>query len=180
MAQTEKEIIKQLQKLLEDGGSDYRSILKLSSELSKKDKNFQRFFIDAKTLIHLGRDSIKDHTTALIELVKNCYDADAKNVDVEIISKGKKPIIRVADNGFGMTRDQLLNNWLRIGFSNKRQSKMSELGRRRTGEKGIGRISTDRLGAQIELISKTESDGLVGLKVNWDEFDSEGKCKSSD
>lgn len=175
MALTEKEIIKKLQDLLKDGGSDYRAILKLSNELSKLDPNFQRFFIDAKTLIHLGRDSIKDHTTALIELVKNSYDADAHNVDIEILCAKGNDVIRVADNGFGMTKDQLMNNWLRIGFSGKRISKVSELGRRKTGEKGIGRISTDRLGAQIELISKTKSDGLVGLKVNWDDFDTEGK-----
>jgi len=173
MPQTEKQIIEKLQKLLEDGGSDYRAIVKLSNELSKKDKNFQRFFIDAKTLIHLGRESIKDHTTALIELVKNSYDADSNNVDVEISQNSN--IIRIADNGFGMTREQLLNSWLRIGFSSKRQSKMSDLGRRKTGEKGIGRISADRLGAKLELISKTESDGLVGLKVNWDDFEVEGK-----
>jgi signal transduction histidine kinase len=170
---TEKQIIEKLQGLLKDGGSDYRAILKLSNELSRRDKNFQRFFIDAKTLIHLGRESIKDHTTALIELVKNSYDADAKTVDVEISQSSDT--IRIADNGFGMTKDQLLNNWLRIGFSDKRQSKMSDLGRRKTGEKGIGRISADRLGAKLELISKTKSDGLVGLKVNWDDFEIEGK-----
>lgn len=175
MASTEKEIIVKLQSLLAEGGSDYRTILKLSSELSKKDKNFQRFFIDAKTLIHLGRESIKDHTTALIELVKNSYDADAYNVDVEILCSGSSDLIRIADNGFGMTKEQLLQSWLRIGFSAKRISKMSGLGRRKTGEKGIGRISADRLGAKLELISKTENDGLVGLKVNWDDFDIEGK-----
>lgn len=175
MSQTEEQIIKKLQLLLKNGGTDYRAILKLSNELSKKDKNFQRFFIDAKTLIHLGRESIKDHTTALIELVKNSYDADANNVDVEIKCSNKSDIIRIADNGFGMTRDQLLNSWLRIGFSDKRTSKMSSLGRRKTGEKGIGRISADRLGAKLELISKTETDGIVGLKVNWDDFDIEGK-----
>ncbi len=175
MSQTEEQIIKKLQDLLADGGSDYRAILKLSSELSKKDKNFQRFFIDAKTLIHLGRESIKDHTTALIELVKNSYDADANNVEVEILCAGNSDIIRIADNGFGMTKDQLLNSWLRIGFSAKRESKMSDLGRRKTGEKGIGRISADRLGAKLELISKTKSDGIVGLKVNWDDFDIDGK-----
>ncbi len=175
MAHTENEIKQKLQELLKEGSSDYRAILKLTNELSKHDKKFQRFAIDAKTLIHLGRDSIKDHTTALIELVKNCYDADANHVDVEVLCKDGKNIIRVSDNGFGMTREQLLNSWLRIGFSSKRESKLSELGRRRTGEKGIGRISTDRLGAKLELITKTESDGLIGLKVNWDEFDVEGK-----
>lgn len=174
MSKNAHEILEEIQKLIGKGDSDYRAIYKLSNELSKLDPKFQRFTIDAKTLIHLGRDSIKDHTTALIELVKNSYDADAYNIDVDIFSNTKNNI-RVADNGFGMTAEQLLNNWLRIGFSDKRQSKISDLGRRKTGEKGIGRISTDRLGANLELRSKTESDGIVGLKINWDEFDAEGK-----
>jgi len=175
MAQTVKEIREKLQNLLSVDNPDYRTILKLSKELSKLDEKFQRFFVDAKTLIHLGRDSIKDHTTALLELVKNSYDADAQNVIVEVLSKNGNDLIRVADNGFGMTREQLINSWLQIGFSNKRISKTSETGRRKTGEKGIGRISTDRLGAYIELITKTKSDGIIGLRVNWDEFDTEGK-----
>lgn len=169
--QTQEEILTELKNLLENNGSDYRAIANLSNKLSKLDPNFQRFSIDAKTLIHLGRDSIKDHTTALIELVKNSYDADAFNVDVEISNE----LIRISDNGFGMDRNQLLNNWLRIGFSSKRESKVSQLGRRKTGEKGIGRISADRLGANLELISKTPENILIGLKVNWDDFDIEGK-----
>lgn len=165
----------EIKSLTETEPIDFQLILKKSNELSKYDKSFQRFYVDAKTLIHLGRDSIKDHTTAMLELVKNSYDADAKNVEVEIYSKDGSDFIRVADNGFGMTEDELINYWLRIGFSNKRKSKISQEGRRKTGEKGIGRISTDRLGAYLELITKSKDNPVVGLKVNWDDFDTEGK-----
>ena len=116
----------------------------------------KQFTIDARTIIHLGRESIKDHTTALLELVKNCYDADANNVDVDVYCKNSLDYIRVSDNGFGMTRDDLINGWLHIGFSGKRISKHSKTGRRKTGEKGIGRISADRLGGIIELVTKSE------------------------
>jgi len=152
-------------------------ILFLSRELAKQDPNNQRFYIDAKTLIHLGRDSIKDHSTALLELVKNSYDADATKVDIEIFSE-TKDLIRVSDNGFGMTPDELKNSWLRIGYSGKRVSTKSKMGRRKTGEKGIGRISTDRLGSALELRTKSKDDKLTGLKVNWDDFDVEGKSLS--
>lgn len=152
-------------------------VLFLSRELAKQDPNNQRFYIDAKTLIHLGRDSIKDHSTALLELVKNSYDADATKVDIEIFSE-TKDLIRVSDNGFGMTLDELKNSWLRIGYSGKRVSTKSKLGRRKTGEKGIGRISTDRLGSTLELRTKSKNDKLTGLKVNWDDFDVEGKSLS--
>lgn len=175
MALTENEIKDKIQKLLKNSSTDYRAILQLTKELSKLDKNYQRFFVDAKTLIHLGRDSIKDHTTALLELVKNSYDADANKVDVDVFCKNGNDLIRVSDNGFGMTKNDLINGWLHIGFSNKRVAKRSKTGRRKTGEKGIGRISADRLGGNLELITKTKEDGIIGLKINWDAFDTEGK-----
>jgi len=169
-----EDIQNELLKLLSKKPLEFDKILTLSNELVKLDPDFQRFFVDAKTLIHLGRDSIKDHTTALLELVKNSYDADAKNVDIEIYSI-TNDLIRIADNGFGMTKDELQNNWLRIGFSAKRVSKISQSGRRKTGEKGIGRISTDRLGGSLEIRTKSKDDKLVGISLNWDDFDVEGK-----
>jgi signal transduction histidine kinase len=175
MVHTENDLKEKLQVLLKESNPDYRAIFKLTRDLSKLDKKYQHFFVDAKTLIHLGRDSIKDHTTALIELVKNSYDADSKNVDVDVYCRKGGNFIRVADNGFGMTKDDLINGWLHIGFSSKRTSKHSKTGRRKTGEKGIGRISADRLGGSLELITKTEQDTLIGLIVNWDAFDVEGK-----
>jgi len=175
MVKSELELKTELELLLKNDNSDYRAIFKLTRELSKLDKNNQHFFVDAKTIIHLGRDSIKDHTTALIELVKNCYDADASDVNVDVFCKNGLDYIRVSDNGFGMTRNDLINGWLHIGFSGKRVSKHSDTGRRKTGEKGIGRISADRLGGVIELITKTKQDGIIGLKVDWDEFDIDGK-----
>ena len=135
----------------------------------------KKFKIDARLILQLGRDSIKDHSTALVELVKNSFDADASKVEVEIYSKGEKKGIRVADNGFGMTETEIDNNWLRIGFSEKKNSKTSKKGRRKTGEKGIGRIASDRLGATLKMFTKSEEDALQGLQVNWDEFDVAGK-----
>ncbi len=136
----------------------------------------KKFQIDARLILQLGRDSIKDHSTALIELVKNSFDADASKVEVEIYSKGPNKYIRVADNGFGMTGDEIDNNWLRIGFSEKKKSKKSALGRRKTGEKGIGRIASDRLGALLKMHTKSKDDHIKGLIVNWDEFDVLGKA----
>lgn len=135
----------------------------------------KKFKIDARLILQLGRDSIKDHSTALVELVKNSFDADASKVEVEIFSKGTDKRIRVADNGFGMTETEIDNNWLRIGFSEKKNSKTSKKGRRKTGEKGIGRIASDRLGANLKMVTKSEDDKLQGIEVNWDEFDVAGK-----
>lgn len=176
MSKTE-EIQAKLLLAIQSNPPNLDDVLSLSTELAKQDPTNQRFYIDAKTLIHLGRDSIKDHSTALLELVKNSYDADATKVDIEIFSETKN-LIRVADNGFGMKPDELKNSWLRIGYSGKRVSTKSKLGRRKTGEKGIGRISTDRLGSLLELRTRSKDDKLIGLKVNWDDFNVEGKSLS--
>ncbi|MEQ9230884.1 MAG: HAMP domain-containing sensor histidine kinase, partial [Cyclobacteriaceae bacterium] len=66
-------------------------------------------------------------------------------------------------------------NWLTIGYSEKRVKKNSQQGRRKAGEKGIGRIAADRLGAQMSLITKSKNDDIQGLLVNWDEFDTDNK-----
>jgi len=129
------------------------------------------FSIDARTVINLGRDSIKNPTTALLELVKNSYDADATLVEVEI----DKDSIRVADNGVGMSERQLEQNWLRIGFSEKRTKRLSGKSRRKTGEKGIGRLSTDRLGEKLSLFTKSKTTQSVRLDVDWEKFDVDGK-----
>ena len=134
----------------------------------------KHFTVDARTILQLGRDSIRSHITALVELVKNSYDADASIVEVEISICGDTPFIRVADNGFGMTEDVIDDNWLRIGYSEKKIKKRSEK-RRKTGEKGIGRIAADRLGKKLKLISKSKNSSIQALRVNWDDFDVDGK-----
>jgi len=134
----------------------------------------KRLSIDVGVIASLGRDSIKDHTTAILELVKNSYDAGAKIVEIEIKTHVKDPYIRIADNGSGMTEDDVDNNWLRVGYSGKRKDKYSDK-RRKTGEKGIGRLSADRLGAILEVRSLTPSDGAISIVINWKKFDQMGK-----
>jgi signal transduction histidine kinase len=137
----------------------------------------KHFSVDARAMLTWGRESIKDHTTAVLELVKNSYDAGATIVEVQIwtglFAEGGRHI-RIVDDGDGMSAADL-ENWLRLGYSAKRESKFTARGRRRTGEKGVGRISADRLGAILELRSQAESQHPVGLRVNWNEFESPGR-----
>jgi len=142
--------------------------------MREKNTKTKSFTIDARTVINLGRDSIKNPTTALLELVKNSYDADATVVEVEINKDG----IRVADNGIGMTSIQLEENWLRIGYSEKRSRRVTKKSRRKTGEKGIGRISTDRLGEKLSLNTKSEKTTPLRLSINWEQFNVDGKSLS--
>jgi HSP90 family molecular chaperone len=134
------------------------------------------FTVDAQSILTLGRDSIKDHTTALVELVKNSYDADATKIEIEVYTNSQPPYIRIADNGCGMTQNDIKTKWLRIGFSEKKDKTVSERGRRKTGEKGIGRISADRIGSILELRTKTEKrKDPIGLIIDWEEFSKKGR-----
>src|SRR5690554_3333904 len=168
------ELKEQIISLLKEEKIDFQTFLELSSDFSKYDNENLRFTADSGALAHLGRDSIKDHTTAVLELVKNGYDADATNVEIEInITEDNNSFIRISDSGTGMTEEEVLKNWLRIGFSSKRIETKSKKGRRRTGEKGIGRLSADRLGSSIRLITKTKENDF-GLEINWNDFDKQG------
>ncbi|MBG6129524.1 signal transduction histidine kinase [Aquimarina sp. EL_43] len=171
---TEDKIKKELEAVLKAEEVDFQQFLELTSDFISYDNKHLRFRTDAGTIAHLGRDSIKDHTTAIIELVKNGYDADAEKVDIDIIVDGDASYIRIADSGSGMTEDEVINNWLRIGFSTKRINKKTKKNRRKTGEKGIGRLSADRLGSTINLITKSEEADVFGLEINWDDFNKQG------
>ncbi len=134
----------------------------------------KHFTVDARAMLTWGRDSIKDHTTALLELVKNSYDAGATIVDVALQVSAASPddqSITIGDDGSGMAEKDVDEKWLRIGYSEKLEDTVTERGRRKTGEKGIGRISADRLGALLELRTQAKKTAAVGLKVNWDDFE---------
>lgn len=141
---------------------------------SLKKKNLT---IDAGIVTSLGRGSIKDYSTAILELIKNSYDAGASLVDIEIINNHINPhasYIRIADNGCGMTEEDIDNYWLRVGYSEKRNEKFIN-NRRKTGEKGIGRLSADRLGSILEMRSRTPYDGDKCIIIDWDSFNEMGR-----
>lgn len=134
----------------------------------------KHFTVDARAMLTWGRDSIKDHTTAVLELVKNGYDAGATVVEITVqVNNLFDQFVRVADDGVGMSNTDVTTKWLRIGYSEKRVEKAVR-GRRKTGEKGIGRISADRLGSMLELRTQSKSDDAVGLRVDWKRFELSG------
>jgi signal transduction histidine kinase len=171
---TKELIVDELKGLLNDSELDYQQFLELTSNLIKYDEKHLRFSTDSGTLTHLGRDSIKDQTTAVVELVKNGYDADASAVEINIFLNDKESYIRIADSGIGMSQQDVVDKWLRIGFSSKRIDKITEKRRRKTGEKGIGRLSADRLGATISLKTKMQNNDIFGLEINWNDFNQQG------
>ena len=130
------------------------------------------FKVDAAIIARLGEELVARQETALMELIKNAYDADATAVDVTFIEQGTDRHLEISDNGSGMTRDDLLNGFLRLASDTKAQQPTSpKFGRRRAGKKGIGRFAAQRLGRKLLVRTATASaEEELTLTVNWDDF----------
>lgn len=135
-----------------------------------------KFTVDSALLTELGEKLVETEHLALIELVKNAYDADATEVVVRFCeNKDGKPEIQIIDNGTGMTFKDVKNYWMRIATTDKVRNKKSPIyGRLKTGSKGIGRFCCRRLGNSLRLVSiaKIKKDGYEKTEVffPWEEF----------
>ena len=135
----------------------------------------------ARLMPQIGDQLIKNESIALLELVKNAYDADAPDVWVEMwdIDKTDKGKIIVKDNGDGMDLSIVENSWMEIGTDNKKNllddyilnDKKSALGRLPMGEKGIGRFGVHKLGSKIILITRMQGRKEVVVKIDWTSFE---------
>lgn len=130
------------------------------------------FRTGAALIARLGSQQLKDPFTAVIELVKNAYDADATVVTVEIREADGAQAIRVQDDGTGMTLDDLRNKWAYLATENKIREDRSPLyRRRRLGQKGVGRFAAEKLGGHLTL--RTRTDGFTHVnkvQFSWDQL----------
>ncbi len=130
------------------------------------------FSISPRVLSHLGEDLIKNETIALLELVKNSYDACSDYCNVKFITKRNSDHdlykIILSDSGFGMDRDIIENVWLTIGTDYKsKRIEPNKCGRVPLGEKGIGRLGIHKLGSKIKIITKKENSPEFVLTIDW-------------
>lgn len=119
----------------------------------------------------IGRQNISNLESAIVELVKNTYDADAK--DCIIYYSESKNVLYIVDNGTGMTEDIIKSHWMTIGNSSKSKEYISPKGRTQTGEKGIGRFALDRMSDQCQMLTINSQNGIIWSE-NWNNFDKEG------
>ena len=132
-----------------------------------------KFKFDVSAYRLLGRELITDRITALFELVKNCYDANAENVLVKfenINPRSDKSKISIIDDGIGMSFEDVRDKWMVIGTSSKRKAKQSPppYNRKVVGKKGVGRFAVDKLGAKLLLkTTKKGSNELLCLETDW-------------
>ena len=131
------------------------------------------FRVDASLMQQLGASLISDDLQCLVELIKNAYDADAVSAKIIIDSPGR---IVVEDDGIGMDEETIQRGWLTISNSIKMEQKRlgvltPQLRRTPLGDKGLGRLSTQRLGhhLRIETIAKDTSRCLT-VDIDWTAF----------
>ena len=146
-------------------------------------KNALQFRISSALKNIIGSDLINDDFIAVFELVKNSYDAHASKVEItfeNLHSKDAKIIIK--DNGKGMNYDDLINKWLFVAYSAKKEGTEEDsydyrdkikIKRAYAGAKGIGRFSCDRLGAELylETIKEEPKPKVETLLTEWDKFE---------
>ncbi|MBI3775432.1 MAG: sensor histidine kinase [Gammaproteobacteria bacterium] len=132
------------------------------------------FSIEARIVRELGERLVKKPEVALLELIKNAFDADAPNCTI----KNEYPDrLLVEDSGHGMTLDDFKNGWMRIGTGFKDGIDESrEFGRAITGEKGIGRFAVRYLGKRLVLRSVAHDhergfSTVLKATFNWPAFD---------
>jgi C4-dicarboxylate-specific signal transduction histidine kinase len=131
----------------------------------------------ARLVAILGEHLISDQAVGLIELVKNCYDADATEVTVELLSLDapEQTTVVITDNGCGMSLEDVTGNWLSPAVDHKEKSKRAQvrtaLGRLPIGEKGVGRFAAHQMGRRLELVTRAKGQPEVVLPLDWDEFD---------
>jgi HSP90 family molecular chaperone len=144
----EEELREELTAILESDDLDYGEVVKLAKELAKQDPDNVRFSTDAAIIDKLGRELVSRQETAVAELIKNGYDADATQVEL-IFKNAEEPggTLVVEDDGHGMTRQQVIDGFMRLSSRDKVREPVSpKYERQRVGEKGIGRFATQRLG----------------------------------
>ena len=131
------------------------------------------FTVDSGLINRLGIELVGKAETAVSELIKNAYDADATEVKVDFIDSDEiGGTLIISDNGLGMTESQLINGFMRISSTDKvHNPKSVKFGRTRAGRKGIGRFATQSLGNKLTIITQTNnSNDAIHITIDWDEY----------
>ena len=149
------------------------------------EQNSMPFKPYARLMNVIGDQLITDKKVAVIEIIKNSYDADANvvkvrfcnmsNVGFNNIPQNEQAYIEIEDDGCGMSLDVIKNVWLRPATPNKydkkkRKNLRTDKGRIVQGEKGIGRFAIHKLGEKIELYTKAKGENEVKLEMNFADF----------
>lgn len=135
----------------------------------------------ARIVRTIGDQLISGPEAALIELVKNAFDADSPSVHISIIppltdqSEADTSAIVVSDRGHGMSASDVIDKWFEPATSDKIKRGTSPSGRVMLGAKGVGRFATARLGDRLHLRTVKKLPGrrleVSELEIDWGKFE---------
>jgi signal transduction histidine kinase len=131
------------------------------------------FHTEGRLLQELGERLVASPEVALVELIKNAYDADGTSCEVRLAEK----TLRIVDDGHGMTFDEFVGKWMRIATASKVGERVSRKYKRQlTGAKGIGRFAVRYLGEHLTLITiaddpKRRYKTRLTASFDWPEID---------
>ncbi|MCZ2127769.1 MAG: ATP-binding protein [Anaerolineales bacterium] len=124
--------------------------------MAEQNKNFT-FEISLSVLNHLGRNLYRSFITILGEAISNSWDADAKNIWIEIDKE--ENILIIKDDGIGMSVEDFQNKFLKIGYSKRKDGEVQTIkGRPYIGRKGIGKLALLSCAEKISVISKIKGE----------------------
>ena len=132
------------------------------------------FAISARAAKLIGMENFANAEGAVVELVKNGYDADADIcvVVADIRQTVSESRLYIIDNGCGMTSETIMKHWMTIGTNDKLINERTKgKNRIKSGAKGIGRFALNRLGRKAEMITFTDSKGGWLWSVDWLSFE---------
>lgn len=164
-----------LEQALGQENLNYGEILTLAHRIARQDPTAVRFSVDASHISRLGLELVSKQETAISELIKNAFDADAVNVDVIFKNTATAGgTLEIIDSGLGMSREQLINGFMRISTPDKVAEPTSpRFGRQRAGRKGIGRFAAQRLGKWLTITTQQEhAETALQITIDWEKFSS--------
>lgn len=128
-----------------------------------------KYIVEDSTIAELlGVQNFTNKESAILELVKNAYDAQANNVSITFSDRS----IVIIDDGIGMSKSTICENWMHVGKSDKGYSLSGTEdndGRVLAGSKGVGRFALARLGASVNVYSAKKGEIPVKWTTDWSE-----------
>lgn len=134
------------------------------------EKRHISFKTKARTVNLLGKENVLDYRSAVIELVKNSFDAFSSFSEIQISNDE----IVIADAGNGMTMKEIESAYFTLGTDNKLKNSKNQIGddiRVMNGSMGIGRLSLGRLGKK-SYIHTCNGEKAYKFEIDWQIFDS--------
>ncbi|GHE08701.1 BbrUII/HgiDII family restriction enzyme [Klenkia taihuensis] len=132
--------------------------------LPDDDGHLYSMTVDLSVLEALGINLYSNAAAVLSELVANAYDADSTLVAIDWKNHGSKVV--VADDGAGMTRQELNDRFLKVGYKKRLTEGLvsPRWERPYMGRKGIGKLSVFSIAETVTVYS-TKDQTSNGLQI---------------